>query len=126
MKNLKKISLLITCIICVYLIVQITLKQVDPIVINTIDPVSIVAGQDFNIFENKSTMALYGKGFKTGDIIYLNDIPQDTAVGNEGWMTCFVDREVYELPGKLEIEVKRINEKGKVIKRSEKHTIIME
>lgn len=119
-KQLKKIMPAIVCVICIFFIVIITFRQIAPIKLIEVNPVQIVAGESFNLYEGQSTMSINGLGFKTGDIIYLNGYPQDSAVGDETWMTCFVQSEVYEKEGELEIQVKRINEKGRTVKKSNK------
>lgn len=119
-KQIKRIMPAIVCIICVFFIVMITFRQIAPIKLIEVNPAQIVAGESFNLYEGQSTMSLNGVGFQTGDIIYLNGFPQDSAVGDATWMTCFVQSEVYEKEGELEIQVKRINEKGRIIKKSNK------
>lgn len=123
MKKIKEILMVMVCIICVILIIQITMKQVNPIIIDRLDPMVITAGQDFYLYEGKSTMASYGKGFEVGDVIYIDGQPQDTTVGNSGWITCFVDRKLYQDARNLEVQIKRIDEKGKVKKASNIITI---
>lgn len=116
MDKLKKLMMVAVCFICIFLIVSITMKNVNPIIIERVDPVEIRVGEDFYLFEEKPTMSVYGKGFIEGDIIYINDQPQDSAVGNSSWMTCFVDRSLYQQIGKLTVQVKRTQETGKFVK----------
>lgn len=120
MEKVKKIMMATVCIICMCLIVTITMKYVNPIVIERVDPVEIKVGQDFYLFEGKPTMSIYGKGFMVGDQIYINGELQDSAVGNDGWMTCFVDRALYQEAGELKVEIRRLNDSGRVKKKSDK------
>ncbi|WP_053982970.1 hypothetical protein [Niameybacter massiliensis] len=125
MKKLKNLIMVLICLVCVFLIVFITMKNVNPIIVERVDPIEVKAGEDFYIFEGKPTISVYGKGFKDGDIIFINNHPQNSAVGDSGWMTCFVDRQEYAVSGKMEVQVKRINEKGRVIKKSQKLYIVV-
>lgn len=118
MDKFKKIVMAVACLICIFLIVSITMKNVNPIVIERVDPVEIKAGEDFYLFEGKPTMSVYGKGFVAGDIIYINGEPQDSAVGDSGWMTCFVDKKLYQKSGELKVQVKRSKETSKISKKS--------
>lgn len=118
MKKLIKIIPVIIVTLCVMLIVTITLKQANNSIINRVNPEKIIAGQRFNESEGVSTMGVYGKKFQPGDIIYINNVAQDTTFGNEGWLTCFVPDDFYKKHGRMKIQVKRLNEKGKVINQS--------
>lgn len=118
MQKLKKILPGIIVIICFVIICNITLKQANSSVIDRVDPIEIIVGEKFYETEGVSTLGVYGSKFQLGDIIYLNNQPQDTTFGNEGWLTCFVPDEFYEKQGRVQVQVKRIDDKGKIIEKS--------
>ena len=120
---LKRIILILIVALCIWNIVTFTLKLENAIVIDRVTPDKIVANEKFFETDGVSTMGVYGEKIHPGDIIYINNEPQETTYGSEEWLTCFVPDEYYAKKGKLKVQVKRINDNGKVEEYSNKITV---
>lgn len=95
----------------------------EKMVLDSVSPDRIKAGEAFNPREEESFLELFGSGFVPGCQIYLNDKPQSTVFGDTGYLTASVPKEFYEKSGQLEIQVKLIDSMGKLIAESNKLTI---
>lgn len=117
MKKIKIAMMGTIGITCFSLIMLITLHQINGMFIISTNPEKIIAAQSFNEVDNQSTMGITGKGFDEQSTIYINDIPQPTTFGSSQFLTCFVDRELYEEETTLKIQVKgndRVSNKYKI------------
>lgn len=107
MNKVKTVSMTLTILICIVIIGIFTPRVTNAIKIDYTDPRDMIT-IDSSI-EEGIPLSVYGKNFKEGDIIYINDYPQNTAYGNDEWMTCYIDIPNLRKDQILKIYVKREN-----------------
>lgn len=95
----------------------------EKIILNSVKPKEITAGENFNLWNNESSLELFGDNFVPDCQIYLNGKPQPTAFGNESYLTTIVPAAYYNKPGELEVQVKLTDTMGKIIAESNLLTI---
>lgn len=108
MNKMKKINFvevykMILCIFPIILFIGMFILGNEKMVIKDITP------NQLSVTNEKIVLSVYGKGFKEKDIIYINGREQETTYGNEGWLTCFITKEIHSETQEAEVEVKRTN-----------------
>ena len=118
MKKLNVILGGIVCLVCICLIIALTsFQKEDPLILGT-NPKVIIAGEKFNEIDGIATLGANGRNFNEYDKIYINGVEQlSTVAEDRRVVTCLVEDELYQLPGVMEVQVKRVKQ-GQVIRES--------
>jgi hypothetical protein len=84
-------------------------------VIDEIIPNRTQVGEDFQVFNKSSAIAIRGENFTRDCVVYFNEIPLDTTFGNSSFITAVVPSELY----KMTIEYYVVVESDKYISNTE-------
>lgn len=79
----------------------------EEIVIDTVSPNTVIIGAVEYLYDGKLALSIKGSGFKSGDVIYVNSTACDTTFGDDTWLTCVVEEEVYVTESILGINIRR-------------------
>lgn len=83
------------------------------------EPAQIKAGQEFKTDEGRSALTVKGGPFGIGSKIYAEGKPLPTTWRNEQTLTAVLPNELYAGPGKIELQVKVVDEKEYVLTQSD-------
>ncbi len=118
MKKLNVILGCIVCIVCIFLIIALTSFQKEEPLILGINPRVVTAKEKFNEIDGMASLGVNGRNFNKYDKIYVNDIEQLSTVAEDGRVvTCLVSDDLYQMPGVMKVQVKRVKD-GQVIRKS--------